>query len=128
MQFWTYLLRCRDRSFYAGHTDNLPARLAQHQEGIGCDCTSRRPPVELAWCGAAPTRDEAFAVERRIKGWTRAKKEALIAGDLNEIGRLARPHRERPSTSLRTSEEEYGIDTAKSSSRIRNGAYEGLRS
>ena len=46
--------------------------------------------------------EEALAFERRIKGWTRAKKEALIAGNWERIGELARPPHERPSTSLRT--------------------------
>ena len=104
MQFWVYLLRCSDGSYYAGHTDNLEGRLWQHREGIGCDWTSRRTPVDLVWCDSAPTRDEAFAFERRIKGWTRAKKEALIASDWDRVSWLARPPHERPSTSLRTSE------------------------
>ena len=104
MHFWVYLLRCSDGSYYAGHTDHLEGRLWQHQQGMGCDWTSRRRPVKLVWCANLPTRDEAFAFERRIKGWTRAKKEALIVGDWNEIGRLARPPHERPSTSLRTSD------------------------
>jgi predicted GIY-YIG superfamily endonuclease len=99
MHFWVYLLRCSDGSYYAGHTDNMDARLWQHQEGLGCDWTRRRRPVELVWCEAVPTRDEAFAFERRIKGWTRAKKEALIAGDWHRTGCLARPAHERPSTS-----------------------------
>lgn len=105
MQFWVYLLRCSDGSYYAGHTDNLEARLWHHQQGIGADWTRRRRPVEVVWCEAAPTRDEAFAFERRIKGWSRAKKEALIAGDWDRVGWLARPPHERPSTSLRTSED-----------------------
>jgi len=104
MQFWVYLLRCSDGSYYAGHSDNLEGLLWQHQRGIGCDWTRRRRPVELAWCEAAPTRDEALAFERRIKGWSRAKKEALIAGDWDRIGWLARAPPERPSTSLRTNE------------------------
>ena len=104
MQFWVYLLRCADGSYYAGHTDNLEGRLWQHDQGLASDWTRRRRPVELVWCADAPTREEALAFERRVKGWTRAKKEALINGDWNEIGRLARPPHERPSTSLRTNE------------------------
>ncbi|MFL6752533.1 MAG: GIY-YIG nuclease family protein [Sphingomicrobium sp.] len=104
MHFWVYLLRCSDGSYYAGHSDNLEGRLWQHQQGIGCDWTRRRRPVELVWSEAVPTREEALAFERRIKGWTRAKKEALIARDWNRIGWLARPPHERPSTSLRTNE------------------------
>ena len=78
MQFWVYILRCADGSYYAGHTENMEARLWQHQQGINCDWTSRRRPVELVWCEATPTRYEALVFERRIKGWTRAKKIALI--------------------------------------------------
>jgi putative endonuclease len=108
MQFWVYLLRCADGSYYAGHTDHLEGRLWQHQQGIGCDWTSRRRPVEFVWADTAPTREEAIAFERRIKGWTRAKKEALIERDWARISLLARPPHERPSTSLRTNEVEKG--------------------
>jgi putative endonuclease len=99
MQFWVYMLRCRDGSYYVGHTDQLEGRLWQHQQGMGCDWTMRRRPVALVWCAEAPRRDDAIAFERRIKGWTRAKKEALIKGNWDEVGRLARSSQERPSTS-----------------------------
>src|SRR5437868_13333279 len=101
MQFWVYILRCADGSYYAGHTENMEARLWQHQQGINCDWTSRRRPVELVWCEATPTRYEALVFERRIKGWTRAKKEALIAGNWRRIGWLAKPPHERPPESVR---------------------------
>ncbi len=90
MAFYAYLLRCRDGSYYAGHTDDLDQRLAQHASGLGGDYTVRRRPVELVWSDSFATRDEAFAAERRVKGWGRAKKEALIAGDWALIQRLSR--------------------------------------
>jgi predicted GIY-YIG superfamily endonuclease len=99
MSFWVYMLRCRDDSCYVGHTDNLEQRLGQHLAGLGSDWTRRRLPIDLVWAAEAPSREEAFSFERRIKGWTRAKKEALIAEDWSEIGRLARSPSERPSTS-----------------------------
>ena len=97
MQFWVYMLRCSDGSYYTGHSDHLEGRLWQHHNGIGCDWTRRRRPVELVWCDSAPTREEALAFERRVKGWSRAKKEALAAqvpfpkrlGTAEEYGRLA---------------------------------------
>ena len=104
MQFWVYMLRCNDGSYYVGHTDSLEQRIAQHKAGQGCDWTRRRLPVVMVWADHTSSREEALAFERRIKGWTRAKKESLIAGDWKEIGRLARPPHERPSTSLRTNE------------------------
>ena len=90
MGFWVYLLRCSDSSYYAGHTDNLDSRLWQHQQGICCEWTRTRRPIELVWCAEAPTRYEAIAFERRIKGWTRAKKEALIKGDWSQLTLLAK--------------------------------------
>ena len=54
------------------------------------DYTARRRPVALVWSESFATRDEAFAVERRVKGWSRAKKEALIARDWDALSRLAR--------------------------------------
>jgi len=105
MQFWVYILRCSDGSYYTGHTDDLEKRLAEHEQGLGADWTRRRRPVELVWCDWASTRDEVFAFERRVKNWSRAKKEALIAGDWQRVGHFARPPHERPSTTLGTNEE-----------------------
>lgn len=99
MDFHTYILRCSDGSYYTGHTEDLDARLAQHERGTLPGYTHDRRPVTLAWCEAFATRDEALAAERRIKGWSRAKKEALIAGDWERVSMLAR-NRQGTSTSL----------------------------
>ncbi|WP_286774204.1 MULTISPECIES: GIY-YIG nuclease family protein [unclassified Sphingomonas] len=102
MTFWAYLLRCADNSFYCGHTDNLEMRMNQHQAGQIEGHTRHRRPVALVWSQEFPTRLEALEAERRIKGWTRAKKEALVCGDWQEMSRLARNRQVagRPSTSL----------------------------
>jgi len=102
--FWVYLLRCRDGSYYTGHTDDLEKRMAEHQQGIGADWTRRRRPVELVWSGWVGERYDALAFERRVKNWSRAKKEALIAGDWEKVGYFAKPPHERPSTSLGTND------------------------
>ncbi len=87
--FFVYLLHCSDGSYYCGHTDDLDARLQQHHTGqIGY--TSTRKPVELVWQGEFETREGAIGFEQQIKGWSRAKKEALIRGDWDEIRQLAR--------------------------------------
>ncbi len=93
MAFHTYLLRCNDGSYYVGHTDDLESRMAQHQTGAVAGYTAPRRPVTLAWSETFPSRDETFAAERRIKGWSRAKKEALIAGDWERLKMLARNHK-----------------------------------
>ena len=79
--FLTYMLLCGDGSYYVGHTDELALKLAQHQAGTCDDYTTTRQPVALVWSVPFADRDAAFAAERRLKGWSRAKREALIAGD-----------------------------------------------
>ena len=89
MPFAAYLLRCSDGSFYVGHTDDLEQRIAQHQRGDISGYTQTRRPVQLVWSEHFPTREEALAAEQQVKGWSRAKKEALIAGDWEQVRRLA---------------------------------------
>jgi len=90
MPFYVYLLRCRDGSYYVGHTDDLDLRVRQHGSGLVPGYTSSRLPVELLWSQEFPERDQAFAAERRLKGWSRAKKEAVIAGNFELLRSLSR--------------------------------------
>ncbi len=87
--FSAYMLRCADGSYYTGHSEDLDIRLAQHHSGETGGYTASRLPVELVWCADFPERYEALTAERTIKGWSRAKKEALIRGDWSAVQRLA---------------------------------------
>lgn len=87
---YLYILRCSDGSYYAGSTTNLEVRLAQHQAGEGGSFTTERLPVDLIYSCAFPTLHEAFLAEHQVKGWTRAKKEALISGDYDALVELSR--------------------------------------
>ncbi len=78
---WVYILRCADGSYYTGHTTALEKRIAEHQAGEGSDWTKHRLPIELVFSQEMPNKDYAFLAERQIKNWSRAKKEALIAGN-----------------------------------------------
>jgi len=89
MPFHVYILKLKDGRYYAGHTDDLARRMDQHTHGL-IGTTSRMRPLELLWTAEVETRAEALAFELRIKGWSRAKKEALMRGDWNEVQRLAR--------------------------------------
>jgi len=102
LAFWVYVLQCADGKYYTGHSDDLERRIAQHQTGGFCDFTSRRRPVHLMWSEHFPSRIEALEAERRIKPWSRSKKEALFVGDWAAVSYLAKPPSERPSTSLGT--------------------------
>ncbi len=88
--FHCYMLRCSDGSFYVGHTDDIEKRIAEHVSGVTGGYTYKRRPVKLVWNEPFANRDDAKAAEKQIKGWSRAKKEALIDGDWNLISRLAR--------------------------------------
>jgi putative endonuclease len=89
MSFWVYILRCADNSYYTGHTDNLDERIVEHETGEIRGYTSTRLPVTLVFADEFPTREEALACERQIKGWSRKKKEAMMRGDWAEVSRLA---------------------------------------
>ncbi|BCA59456.1 GIY-YIG nuclease family protein [Sphingomonas sp. HMP6] len=99
MAFWAYMLRCSDGSYYTGHTDALEQRIGQHQTGAIPGYTHDRRPVTLVWSQDFPSRIEALEAERRIKGWSRAKKEALIAGDWSRLSLLARNRQDQTSPS-----------------------------
>jgi tRNA/rRNA methyltransferase len=109
MAFFTYILQCADRSFYTGHTDDLEKRITQHETGALRGYTYDRRPVELMWVQEFSSREEALSAEIKVKNWSRAKKEALIAKDWDRLKLYSRPPSERyglaharhsPSTSL----------------------------
>ena len=85
MGFYVYILRCADESYYTGHTEDLEFRLAEHESGHIPGYTHRRRPVKLVFAEEFSTRIEALESERQIKGWSRAKKEALIARDWESL-------------------------------------------
>jgi len=91
--FWIYILRCSDGSYYTGHTDNLEKRLATHQSGELPGYASTRLPVKLVFSQSMPTREEALSAEQQIKGWSRAKKEAMMQGDWKKVSDLAKSKR-----------------------------------
>ena len=97
MSFYVYILRCADGSYYTGHTDNIEHRLAEHHEGRIPGYTSSRRPVELVFQEEFPTRLEALEMERRIKGWSRHKKEALIVRNWELLAELAQVRGSRAS-------------------------------
>jgi len=108
MTFWTYMIQCADGSYYTGHTDDIDFRIAQHHAGKGSQHTRNRRPLKVVWTQDFPSRYEALAAERRIKGWSRAKKEALIERDWEKLSILARNRQGRPSTSSGRTDEGIG--------------------
>ena len=95
MSFWAYILRLSNGIYYTGHTDDLDRRIGEHQSGAIKGYTRDKRPVELMWADEFPTRAEALEAELRIKSWSRAKKEALIAGNWERLKIAAMPPSER---------------------------------
>jgi predicted GIY-YIG superfamily endonuclease len=89
--YHVYILRCADASYYTGMSSDLRLRIDEHHQGLDPTAyTFGRRPVTLVWCQEFSTHDEAFRAEQQIKGWTRAKKEALIRGNFEETHRIVR--------------------------------------
>lgn len=89
MKGYTYILQCADGSYYTGSTNDLDIRIAQHQSGEGANYTAKHLPVKLVYFEEYGRIDEAFYREKQIQGWSRKKKEALIAGLTEELKELA---------------------------------------
>ena len=84
-----YILKCRDGSFYVGSTIDLERRLAQHELGQGARYTANRLPVELAYVEEFSRIDDAFAREKQVQNWGRAKRLALIEGRFDDLAGLS---------------------------------------
>ncbi len=90
---WVYMLRCADGSYYVGKYQgrDLAERVSEHNTTKYQNAyTARRLPVTLVWSEWFSRYDDAVAFERRIKGWRRVKKEALIRGDWEGVKALSR--------------------------------------
>ena len=89
-EYYVYILKCKDTSYYTGVTNDIDRRLWEHQEGINKECyTYRRRPVELMYVGIFNDVNEAIAFEKQIKGWSRKKKEALVRENWDEMKKLS---------------------------------------
>jgi putative endonuclease len=94
---WTYIIECADGSYYVGSTYDIERRISEHNLGLGATYTRirRRRPVRLVWSAQYDRVEDAFAFEKQIQGWGRAKRQALIEGRLLDLPLLARG-RNRP--------------------------------
>jgi putative endonuclease len=77
---FTYILECADGSYYVGSTTDLERRVAQHAAGEGAAYTRRRRPVKLAWSMQMDSIAEAYYLEKKLQGWSRAKRRCVVEG------------------------------------------------
>ena len=88
---YLYMLRCADGSYYVGTTrKSLEERIGEHNAGLHGGYTATRRPVTLVFSQHFETITDAVAAERQVKGWSRAKKEAMIKGEWSRLPELAK--------------------------------------
>jgi putative endonuclease len=85
-----YILLCADGSYYTGITRrSVEERVSEHAQGLMPGYTFTRRPLQLVFSEHYEQIVDAIAAERRIKGWSRAKKEAYIRGDFSALAALS---------------------------------------
>ncbi len=104
MSGWVYMLRCADQSFYVGSTsyEDVGKRVDEHNDDKFDGYTHSRRPVVLVWSEWCSDLRNAQELERKIKGWGRAKKQALVERDWSKIQMLAKRPGARPPSRLAT--------------------------
>lgn len=89
-QYYVYILKCADSSYYTGMTNDVNRRLLEHQNGINKECyTYKKRPVELVFYTEFNEVNQAIAFEKQVKGWSRKKKEAIINDKWDDLKKLA---------------------------------------
>ena len=90
-QYFVYILLCSDNSYYTGITNNIERRLYEHESGLDPRAyTYKRRPVKLVFQEMFNDIHQAIAFEKQIKGWKRAKKEAIINGNWDLLPELSK--------------------------------------
>lgn len=95
-----YILQCANGSYCLGHTQHLQARIQAHQSGKDATHTAKYRPVECVYAEHAPDKVTAIRREKQLKKWSRAKKEALIKGDIPTLQQLAKSNQVRTKPSI----------------------------
>lgn len=91
MTYFVYIIECADESYYTGVTRNIERRMFEHESRVDPKCyTARRLPIRLVYSLEHEDVNDAIAQEKQIKGWTRAKKKALIDGRFEDLRTLAK--------------------------------------
>lgn len=88
--YFVYMLRCSDGTLYVGSTSDVAQRERTHNDGRGAVYTASRRPVHVVYSAAHASRAAARHREAQLKGWSRAKKEALIDGNRAHLHVLAK--------------------------------------
>ena len=109
--YFVYILKCSDSSYYTGFTNNLERRIGEHDNGRNKECyTYNKTPLALLWFETFNDVLDAIATEKRIKGWTRRKKEALITEDWEKLVLYSKNYTEFKSSILPQAQDKRSSD------------------
>ena len=86
------ILKCENDRYYVGITNSIEQRLGKHQRGVGARFTKQNRPEKILYQESFGTKSVAMQREQQLKRWSRAKKDALIAGDTDKLRRLSTSH------------------------------------
>ena len=90
MRFWVYIILCGDGSYYVGHANDLERRMKEHDDALLYSYTAERKPLQLVFAENVPSVGDAIEREKQLKGWSRAKKAALIEAKWEQVSALAK--------------------------------------
>jgi putative endonuclease len=87
---YVYILECSDNTLYIGVTNNVGRRFIEHISGLNeKSYTYKRRPLKLIYCKKFDSPIKAIEYEKQLKGWSKAKKLALIANEFEILHELA---------------------------------------
>lgn len=93
--YYVYIVKCSDGSYYTGMTNSIDRRLVEHNLGKNPDSyTFSRRPIVLVWFESFSDPTQAIMIEKKIKGWSRRKKEALINEDWDKLVQYSKNYTE----------------------------------
>lgn len=100
-KYYVYILLCSDNSFYTGMTNDLDRRLMEHKSGKNKNSyTYTRLPFELKWHLECSDSRDAVHYEKKIKGWSRRKKQALIDEKWYDLVKFSKNYTENPNSRM----------------------------
>jgi predicted GIY-YIG superfamily endonuclease len=88
MNYFVYIIRTDNNKLYIGQTNSLGSWIKRHRNRKGAEFVRNCQSFKIVYHEKYPSRLEAMRREKQIKRWTRAKKEALIAGNLKLLKKL----------------------------------------
>jgi len=89
--YFVYIMTNRSMTLYVGVTNNLVRRVREHKSGTGSGFTAKYKLDRLVYFERFEDIRNAIEREKRIKGWLRIKKIALVVSlnpawkDLSEV-------------------------------------------